>query len=135
MDPKPEPRRGNAPIREVDPAVSRRFHLRGPACLVCGSVPVNAAHVVPRGAPWFGDDVDVNLVPLCGSGSHGCHGAAHGNPYTRTGAIVTPKVVREAVGRFLGSEEGAGHLAYVTRKLGAGPGRAFLERVYYLEVE
>lgn len=45
---------------------------QGP-CRVCGSSADNGRlhghihlhHLVPRRAPWFGDDVAANLVPLC----------------------------------------------------------------------
>jgi len=51
-------------------------------CRACGRVPsghlldaLNRAHLVPRGQG--GDDVDANIVGLCGSGTSGCHGALH----------------------------------------------------------
>lgn len=31
-------------------------------------------HVLPKGSPYFGDDVEGNLVMLCGSGTTGHHG-------------------------------------------------------------
>ena len=43
------------------------------ACGVYGVQQLNRAHLVPKGQR--GDDVDANIVPLCGSGTTGCHGA------------------------------------------------------------
>lgn len=37
---------------------------------------LNRAHLVPRGQR--GDDVDENIIPLCGSGTTGCHAAFDG---------------------------------------------------------
>jgi hypothetical protein len=39
--------------------------------------PLSRHHLVPRGRFGLGggDDVDENLVPVCGDGSRGCHGA------------------------------------------------------------
>lgn len=50
-----------------------RRHKLGP-CRVCGkrSWPLGLHHLVPRSQG--GDDVPWNLVPLCGSGTDGCHG-------------------------------------------------------------
>lgn len=43
-------------------------------CRACGiQGPLNRAHLVARGQR--GDDVPENIVPLCGSGTWGCHGA------------------------------------------------------------
>lgn len=33
--------------------------------------PLNRHHLIPRG---HGDDIDANIIPLCGSGTSGCHG-------------------------------------------------------------
>ena len=57
----------------------RRLHLRRGTCVLCGSAQdLNLHHVVPR-RPHLGDDVEANLVFLCGSGIHGCHGAVEMN--------------------------------------------------------
>lgn len=45
-------------------------------CRACGlRVPrlLSRAHLVPKGQR--GDDIDANIVPLCGDGTRGCHGA------------------------------------------------------------
>ncbi len=45
---------------------------QGP-CRICGRPPRNSLHhLVPRSLG--GDDTYANLVPLCGSGTTGCHG-------------------------------------------------------------
>ena len=46
---------------------------KGGPCRVCGTADWNGVyerqmqlhHVVPRAAPWFGDDLADNLIPLC----------------------------------------------------------------------
>jgi hypothetical protein len=50
----------------------RRAKL-GP-CRCCGKTgwPLGLHHIVPKSQ--LGDDLPWNLVPLCGSGSEGCHG-------------------------------------------------------------
>ena len=51
--------------------------LRNPWCLVCGELAGSAHHVIKRGRG--GDDVQENLVPLCGDGTRGCHGLIEAN--------------------------------------------------------
>lgn len=76
-DPKPVKRKRKQ-IRIVDKNASANALLSRPACeLRCGQRAMNAHHVIPKGAPYFGDDVDANLVCLCGSGTSGCHGDIH----------------------------------------------------------
>lgn len=41
-------------------------------CRICSEQPTSLHHLVPRSLG--GDDVEANLVPLCGSGTTGCHG-------------------------------------------------------------
>lgn len=67
-DPKPGPR-----IR--DPGLLRTLHLRWHSCHLCGStghpiggLSLHHIHKHPR------DDVEANLMMLCGSGTTGCHG-------------------------------------------------------------
>lgn len=71
-DPKPA-------ARIVDPAAVARARLSGDECVACGRPPGSVHHVIPRGEG--GDDVAANLVLLCGTGTTGCHGAHHGNPW------------------------------------------------------
>src|SRR5262245_62574014 len=111
----PDPR----PAQRIrDKEVFEFFHDRGWTCLHCGSPHVTAAHVISRGAG--GDDVMANLVPLCGGGSSGCHGAFdNGHSYIGDfGQKVRPEQVRESVARFIRSDDGEQHAAYLIHKLG-----------------
>lgn len=67
-------------------------------------------HIVPRAQS--GDDVADNLVPLCGSGTTGCHGLVEDRDMW----------ARSLLGRRLSRRE----IAYVVAKRGAG----WLERHY-----
>ena len=75
----PDPRPAK---RVVDPRAGvEKCQLEG-RCRACGRIPtghpldkLNRAHLVSRGAG--GDDLDENIVPLCGSGTTGCHGRLH----------------------------------------------------------
>lgn len=45
-------------------------------CRACGRrgyTFLSRAHLVPKGQR--GDDIDANIIPLCGNGTTGCHGA------------------------------------------------------------
>jgi hypothetical protein len=71
IDPKPARR-----IR--DPFAGRDKLLREARCRSCGRPSygqhgLTRHHLVGRGVG--GDDVEENLVPLCGDGTLGCHGA------------------------------------------------------------
>ncbi len=112
-DPKPAP-------RVVDKTASRRKLLVDRTCRACGAHAVNCHHLVGRGQG--GDDVFNNLIPLCGNGSMGCHGALHGTPYTdsRTGRRWTARDVRQAIGLGLRPSE----YRYVLEKLSRSPGIA-----------
>jgi hypothetical protein len=88
---------------------------------------------VPRGAPHFGDDVDANLLPVCGSGTMGCHGAFHGSPYVDgRGRRWTQADVARRLGLAIADRRDI--LSYVLGKLGDQAGREFLRRRYHLEV-
>ena len=107
IDPKPA-------RRIVDPAAGRDKVLLEGRCRVCGRTwGLNRAHLVPKGQR--GDDVDSNIVPLCGSGTTGCHGKLtdHSN-----GWLVVAAILREN----LTPDE----RRYVLRKKGAD----WLDRVY-----
>lgn len=86
--PWPPPPRDSAPVvarrivhndpkparRIVNPQAGRQKVLFEGRCRACGvSGSLNRAHLVAKGQR--GDDVDANIVPLCGSGTTGCHGA------------------------------------------------------------
>lgn len=137
-----------AESRIVDRSATTRALLTYPECAACGHAASNGHHVIPIGRGATGDDVVENVVGLCGTGTERCHGAFHGNPYEAEVYLIDdglgPDVRygkqrrdREWVCRRVGEhllDRRPDVIAYVLGKLGDGPGRAFLERVYYLEV-
>lgn len=96
-DPKPEPRVKN-------PLLLRALHQRWRECALCGKTrPLSLHHIHkhPR------DDVEGNLVMLCGDGVRGCHGMIEaGN-----------RGARAALGAYLVNERDD-VLPYLTIKLG-----------------
>lgn len=107
-DPKPEP-------RIVDRGAMKRKLLLDPVCRACGVRACNCHHLIGKGQG--GDDVEDNLIPLCGSGSDGCHGALHGSPYMRAGRRWEAQDVRRAIGLGLRPSE----YHYVLVKLARPP--------------
>lgn len=67
-DPKPR-KRYRASKKEWE---DMHAAFRGSPCRICGEPFQSLHHIFPRGKG--GDDVIVNLAPLCGSGTTGCHG-------------------------------------------------------------
>lgn len=130
----PDPKRGK---RIVDRTAVRRTLLIDRACAACGRAAANAHHIVQKGSPHFGDDVEGNLLPICGSGTMGCHGAIHGTPYEVQVAFRSWTERRDAewVGRRLGLAIAArpAKIQYVLEKLGDSAGREYLARFYYLD--
>ena len=121
--PKPAP-------RIVDPEAAKRKLLLDPWCRACGRRAANCHHLLGKGGRR-GDDDEDNLIPLCGSGSDGCHGALHGNPYTdRLGRRWTAREVRVRIGLALLPSE----YAYVVEKLSQPQAAAFLAANYYVEL-
>lgn len=95
--------------RIVDPALLKQAHWAFDECVVCGKINVSIHHVLPRGG-WCGiagDDVWENLVPLCGSGTHGCHGDVEAGLDS----------VSHSLGRYLLAER-PDTIDYLIRKLG-----------------
>lgn len=144
-DPKPA-KRERRPRRIVDHGAVKRSGLVNRECAACGKPAANSHHVIPRGGPHFGDDVPGNLVGLCGSGTMGCHGAHHGNPYV---VHITPDArsmtkfapfderrdatwVNRRIGLYLGSHR-PDVIEYVLGKLGVGPGTEYLRTRYQME--
>lgn len=84
---------------------------KGGVCRVCGTQWYRSLHhVVSRSLG--GDDVADNLVPLCGTGTTGCHGLVEaGDPWACT---------------RLAERLSAGEWRYVVGKKGVG----FMERRY-----
>jgi 5-methylcytosine-specific restriction endonuclease McrA len=89
-----------------------------PLCRVCGVRRADGCHhLVPK--DYGGDDVAANLVPLCGSGTTGCHGRVEAR-HRRT---------RSELRAALRLEE----LTYVVARAGGGDddrGVAWLDRHY-----
>lgn len=127
-DPKPTRTRGNRPRRVVDPDATRRVLRRLRACAACGRPACNTHHVLGKGQG--GDDVEENLVPLCGSGSARCHGALHGTPYVdEDGRRWTAQDVRRGIGAHVRGRRPDVRV-YLTGKLGADRARDHLDRLY-----
>lgn len=119
-DPKPDP-------RIVDTRATSRKTLRDPWCRACGHRAGSGHHLIPKGER--GDDVEANIVPVCGNGASRCHGAIHGAPYVDVyGKRWTAEVVMSAIGQNLEPVE----VAYVLDKLGDIAGHDYLTRRYYL---
>jgi hypothetical protein len=114
----------------IDPEATTRKVLSDRECRCCGRPASNGHHIVPKGAPWFGDDIEDNIVPVCGTGTTGCHGALHGNGYTDlTGKRWTPEIVTHRIGERLRPEE----LAAVAQRFGGVvPAAEYLSRRYGL---
>jgi hypothetical protein len=124
-DPKPvreKRRKGGRTLRDqvYDPAANKRKLLGEPDCRICGKPAGGCHHLVPKGGPHYGDDVEENLVPLCGSGTTGCHGKIE--DYDGDACVE--------LGARLSVEE----TEYVLGKLGEMPGREFLLRRYRIMV-
>lgn len=108
MTPAPKPRKRYVARRGE--WIEYRLALLGGPCLICPNTSETLHHVVPKSVG--GDDVPENLIPLCGSGTTGCHGRVEG----RTGGA------RERVREELPQRV----FAYVLLKKGAG----WLDRHY-----
>jgi hypothetical protein len=122
-DPRPEP-------RIVDPTASKRKLLLDRWCRACGALACNCHHLLGKGGRR-GDDVLDNLVQLCGSGSHGCHGALHGNPYIdRFGQRWDARKVRTNIGLRLTTPE----LGYLVATLTPDPAAEYLRTAYYVKI-
>jgi hypothetical protein len=69
-----------AGARIKDPELMRQAHWAFDECVICGDIQVTIHHVLSKSSTaWgIGDDVWENLIPLCGSGTTGCHGAVEG---------------------------------------------------------
>jgi hypothetical protein len=90
----------------------------------------NTHHLLGKGQS--GDDDPANLIPLCGSGSTGCHGALHGTPYTdASGRRWEARDVRAAIG--LGIRPGE-YVALV-RRIREAPAQERLRRFYLVDAE
>lgn len=142
--PHPKPGTGR---QIIDPGAVLRAKLAHPDCAACGEPGGNGHHVLPK--DHGGDDVDANIVCLCGSGTMRCHGAHHGSPYTESLFRVLRRSARaiktecyterrdaEWVNRRVGQhllEHRRDVIDYVLGKLGEVAGADYLRRVYYIE--
>jgi hypothetical protein len=114
--------------RVKDPAVYHQFHRLNKTCLHCGRRNITAAHLL-RGPNR--EDVLEGLVPLCGGGSSGCHGAFDsGHSYIGDYDVkVTPEAVRFSVAYALRSEEWEASAAYLIRVLGPFGAEAYVQKL------
>lgn len=110
--------------KKAKPTRGKRPPMRN-ACVACGVIATNRHHVIQKGSPHFGEDIEENLAPLCGSGTSGCHGAFHGNPWVdKTGHRWTADEVGAAIGRWL--REDPARIAYAIERAGMEHVRRFL---------
>lgn len=115
--------------RIVDKGASKRKLLTEPTCRACGEPAANGHHLLGRAQR--GDDCESNIIPVCGSGSMGCHGSLHGNPYvSRFGRRWEARDVRLAIGLALRPDEHS----YVVQTLGWMPAASFLARNYHVRL-
>jgi 5-methylcytosine-specific restriction endonuclease McrA len=73
--PDPKPAKRHVATRREWAEIREWFE--GSPCWVCSKPYESLHHILPRdgGGPYpGGDDVIVNLAPLCGDGTRGCHG-------------------------------------------------------------
>lgn len=122
-DPKVKERGPKKAKRTEDKKATKRAVRLRPVCVMpeCDNRSTNGHHVISRGAPHFGDDVDENIVALCGSGSSGCHGLIENEDVT----------ARRQLGEHIAYER-PDTMRYVTDKLGEIPGRDWLRRRLYI---
>lgn len=98
----PDPKRDG---RIKDPDLMRQAHWAFDECVICGAIDISIHHVLSRGQG--GDDVWEDLVPLCGSGTTGCHG----------GVEAGLDSVCRALGRYLLTER-PDTIEYLQKRLG-----------------
>jgi hypothetical protein len=100
---KPDPK---PPRRRKDAAARKRAALASDECCACGrsDLELNQHHIL-YGADGRHDDPR-NLVPVCGSGTTGCHGLAH---------AADPATLRK-IGEAVASEPA--RIAYLKERLG-----------------
>lgn len=105
-----------------DPELLRQAHWAFDECVICGDIDISVHHILSRSpsASGAGDDVWENLMPLCGSGTHGCHG----------GVEAELDSVCRSVGLYIVRER-PDTVHYLVKKLGSRAAAAeFLRRRY-----
>lgn len=101
--------------RITDRSAGLRKYLAERECRICGQPASNMHHLYPRSQG--GDDVADNLIPLCGSGTTGCHGLIEAHDRNH----------RHLLGLRLTTEE----RSYLVSKLGSKQAaEAWLQRHY-----
>lgn len=120
-DPKPTaaPRKQ---IRNVDRTMTTKACLEYREC-PCGKPSATGHHVLARGAPHFGDDVLANIVPMCGSGTTGCHGLIENED----------EKARKMLGRWI-KKHRPDTILYVISKLGRPAAREHLKRRLFITI-
>jgi len=114
---KPDPK----PVKRIkDKAVMKRLHTRGVICVLCGNK-ASLHHIYPKGQG--GDDVESNLIGLCGDGTSGHHGLIE------DGDVVT----RISLGAYLFLER-PDFMFYIQGKIGEEAGREWLRRRLFLSI-
>lgn len=114
----PDPKR---PPRHKDSRATKRACLKWRWCGCCLEPVGSGHHVYPRGQG--GDDVLANIVPLCGSGTTGCHGLVENGDATtcaKLGAHILAE--RHDV------------IEYLRFKLGRWAAEAWMEEFLYIDV-
>lgn len=125
----PDPKKSSRRI--VNPRAVFAGKVAHPWCAACGRRGADGHHVLPKDRG--GDDVEANVVSLCGSGTSRCHGAHHGNPYVENGERRDAEWVNVRIGRTLDRER-PDTISYLVGKLGNDGARVFLEDAYSLVV-
>lgn len=92
-------------IRTVDRSATTKACLEWREC-PCGKPSATGHHVLSRGNG--GDDVLANIVPMCGSGTTGCHGLVENED----------KAACKRLGRWI-REHRPDTVLYLTSKLGS----------------
>lgn len=124
-EPHPKPvKRKRKSIRVIDPKATARAVLAQPRCALCPKPSANGHHLLSRGAPHFGDDVQENIVALCGTGTMGCHGAVENED----------EWARRSLGAYVVARR-PDAVEYLSGKLGPSAAREWLRRRLYVEMD
>ena len=103
-----------------DAGLFKRLHLRGVICVLCGE-PGSLHHVYPR--CQGGDDLEANLLGLCGHGTAGHHGLVENGDLT----------ARADLGEWI-LEQREDTIDYLIDKLGEQEGREWLRRRFFIDI-
>lgn len=137
--PDPKPEKAEKPARRLrDRLTVKRATLADRECWVCGKEGANGHHLIPRDFQPPGPDEQWNIISLCGSGTSGCHGAFHGNPYEAGEGLtrfrITPAYARLKIAHRLLEPSERERLIEVMRYLGSSTTQErFLVRVLSLD--